>query len=400
LTEPDRSWTHAILPFTNGWNKINTQLTEKSNHMFTAPTNWSVETMRAAQFDSARGPVRVREVPIPEIDEADALVRVVACGICRSDWHVWNGDWEWFGVKRPLPSVLGHEIGGVVEKVGSSVKRVQPGMRVTIPFHLACGYCPCCRRGEQNLCDNRIFPHSTPGSGGWAQYMRAPNADLNCVPLPEGVDEMAAASLGCRYMTAWRAIQSKGGMRGGEIAAIFGCGGIGLAATEIASTLGVRVIAVDIDEVKLCRARELGASETVNASHAKPEEIGTAIKNLTENGAGVDLALDALGNSATVVAGLYSLRRGGRLSQVGLTSQEDKGNISVPMDMIVCNELQIRGSFGNPQSGYAELFRLVASRRLRPTALVSREVGLEDVDSVLRDMDTFKTLGYVIVTKF
>jgi propanol-preferring alcohol dehydrogenase len=138
----------------------------------------------------------------------------------------------------------------------------------------------------------------------------------------------------------------------------------------------------------------------LNASSTKPEEIGNAIKKLTDNGAGVDVALDALGSSSTSLAGLYSLRRGGRLSQVGLTSQEDKGNISVPMDMVVLNELQILGSFGNPQSGYAELFRLVASRRLRPTALVSREVSLEDVDSVLRDMDTFKTLGYVIVTRF
>ena len=356
--------------------------------------------MRAAQFDGIREPVRVREMQVPEIDEGDALVRVVTCGICRSDWHLWNGDWEWFSAKLLHPAVLGHEIGGVVEKVGSSVRHVQPGMRVTIPFHLACGYCPYCRSGEQNLCENRIVLQRTPGSSGWAQYMRAPNADLNCVPLPEGVDEMAAAALGCRYMTAWRAIQSKGGIRGGEIAAIFGCGGIGLAATEIASTLGARVIAVDIDEVKLCKARELGASETVNASSTKPEEIGKAIKKLTENGAGVDLALDALGSSATVLAGLYSLRRGGRLSQVGLTSQEDKGNISVPMDIVVLNELQIRGSFGNPQSGFAELLRLVASRRLKPTALVSREVGLEDVDSVLRDMDQFKTLGYVIITRF
>lgn len=368
--------------------------------MFTSPTKWSVQTMRAAQFDGIRGRVQVRQMQVPEIDEEDALVRVVTCGICRSDWHKWNGDWEWFGSKLLQPAVLGHEIGGVVEKVGSSVRHVQPGMRVTIPFHLACGYCQYCRSGEQNLCENRIVPMDTPGSGGWAQYMRAPNADLNCVPLPEGVDEMAAAALGCRYMTAWHAIQSKGEIRGGEIVAIFGCGGIGLAATEIASTLGARVIAVDIDEVKLGKARELGASETVNASSTKPEETGKAIKKLTNNEAGVDLALDALGSSATALAGLYSLRRGGRLSQVGLTSQEDKGNISVPMDMLVLNELQIRGSFGNPQSGYAELLRLVASRRLRPTALVSREVSLEDVDSVLRDMDTFQTLGYVIITRF
>ena len=129
--------------------------------------------MRAAQFGGIREPVRVREMQVPEIDEGDALVRVITCGICRSDWHLWNGDWQWFGVKLLQPAVLGHEIGGVVEKVGSSVRLIQPGMRVTIPFHLACGYCPYCRSGEQNLCENRIVLQRTPGSGGWAQYMRA-----------------------------------------------------------------------------------------------------------------------------------------------------------------------------------------------------------------------------------
>ena len=121
--------------------------------------------MRAAQFDGIRGRVQVREMLVPEIDEEDALVRVVTWGICRSDWHLWNGDWEWFGPKLLQPAVLGHEIGGVVEKVGSSVRHIQRGMRVTIPFHLACGYCPYCRSGEQNLCENRIVPMDTPGSG-------------------------------------------------------------------------------------------------------------------------------------------------------------------------------------------------------------------------------------------
>ena len=88
--------------------------------------------MRAAQFDGIRGRVQVREMQIPEIDEEDALVRVVTCGICRSDWHLWNGDWEWFGAKLLQPAVLGHEIGGVVEKVGSSVRHIHPGMRVAI----------------------------------------------------------------------------------------------------------------------------------------------------------------------------------------------------------------------------------------------------------------------------
>jgi D-arabinose 1-dehydrogenase-like Zn-dependent alcohol dehydrogenase len=139
----------------------------------------STRTMRAARVDGVRQPVHVAEVPVPEIGADDALVRVVASGICRSDWHLWNGDWGWLGMKLPQPAVLGHEIGGVVAAAGSGVRQIKPGMRVTIPFNMACGWCPYCRDGRQNLCDNAQFPMLLEGSGGWAQYVRVPTADLN-----------------------------------------------------------------------------------------------------------------------------------------------------------------------------------------------------------------------------
>ena len=125
-----------------------------------------------------------------------------------------------------------------------------------------------------------------------------------------------------------------------------------------------------------------------------------AVKAITDRGAGVDLALDALGSTQTANSAIHALRRGGRLAQVGLTSQEEQGNILVPMDKIVLNELDIRGSLGNPQSQYAELLGLVAAGRLNPKRLVSRQVSLSDVGSVLDDMDQFKTDGYVIITDF
>ena len=343
--------------------------------------------------------MRVTDVPVPELQGGDALVRVVASGICRSDWHLWNGDWTWVGMKMPQPSVLGHEIGGVIEAVGAGVQYVRPGMRVTVPFNLACGHCPYCRDGRQNLCDNASFPMMMPGSGGWAQYSRIPNADLNCIPLPDGVDELAAAALGCRFMTAWRAMRARGEVRGGETCVVLGCGGVGLAAVQIGAALGARVIAVDIDDKKLEQAKALGAERCINARGQEAKGIAKAIKD-ANRGQGVDLAVDALGSSETMLPGLLSLRKGGRVAQVGLTSQEDKGKITIPVDMLVNYELSIVGSLGNPHSCYPELLNLVAAGRLNPRALVSREVGLDEVDAVLHQMDDFETTGYVVITRF
>lgn len=356
-------------------------------------------TMKAAQCSGKRGAVAVAEVPVPDLQDGDALIRVAASGICRSDWHLWNGDWGWVGMKLPEPAVLGHEMGGIVEAVGAGVKQIRPGMRVTVPFNLACGNCRYCHDGRQNLCDNAQFPMMMPGSGGWAQYSRIPTADLNCIQLPDAVDEISAAALGCRYMTAWRAMRARGGIRGGEVAAVIGCGGVGLAAVEIGAALGGRIIAVDLDPNKLEQARNLGAERTIEAGAMDPKELGKAIKQAS-GADGVDLAMDALGSSATLLPGLIALRKGGRLAQVGLTSQEDRGKVAIPVDIMVNKELSIVGSLGNPHSGYPELLGLVATGRLKPRALVSRQVGLEEVDAVLHEMDAFKTTGYVVITRF
>ena len=183
-----------------------------------------MSTMRAVQADAIRQPMVLRDVLIPEIGEQDALVRVVASGICRTDWHVWNGDWTWAGLDLPLPITLGHEIGGVVERVGSEVANLKPGMKVCVPFNFADGTCPYCRRGKQNLCENAAWNFTTPGSGGFAEYARVPNAQLNCIPLPDNVTERDGAALGCRYMTAFRAVRSQANVRPGETVLVVGVG--------------------------------------------------------------------------------------------------------------------------------------------------------------------------------
>ena len=355
-------------------------------------------SMRTLRINEFRKPLVMESVAIPEIGPDDALVRVTASGICRTDWHLWNGDWTWAGVKLPLPTTLGHEIGGVIERVGDNVKHTA-GTSVTVPFNFACGHCPYCHSRRQNLCDTASWPFMLEGSGGWAQYVRVPNAQLNCVALPEGVTELDAAALGCRYMTAYRAVRTQAAIRGGETVTIVGAGGVGQAAIEIAIALGARVIAVDKRDDRLAGAKKLGATEVVNSTGLTPEQVGAKVRAIT-GGRGTEVSVDAVGLADSTLAAMESLQRGGRMSTVGLTSQEDKGLMTMPIDKFVFNEWTMTGSLGNPHSDYPGLLRMIQDGLLHPSQHVSREVALEDVQSVLDKMPTFDNNGFVVITKF
>ncbi len=358
-----------------------------------------METMRAVQMDKVRKPMTVREVPIPDIGDEDALVRVTASGICRTDWHLWNWDWTWIDVKLPQPIVLGHEIGGVVERIGAGVKGLAPGTRVCVPFNMACGHCPYCLKGLQNICDNYQWPMLTPGSGGFAQYVRVPNAALNCVPLPPRVTEKDASALGCRYMTAYRAVRTRGGLLAGETVAITGVGGVGRSAVEIAVALGGQVIAIDTKDSALQAAKKLGAMAVLNSDGLTPKQVGAKVKALT-GGTGVEVGIEAAGGSKTTLLTLETLAKGGRLVVAGLTSQEDEGIVELPIDEVVAKEFSIVGTLGNPQSDYPELLRLVENGTLAPGKHIESEATLDDVQATFDRFPKFKTDGYVIVTQF
>ena len=358
-----------------------------------------MKTMHAVQMDQVLKPLVLRDMPVPEIGDDDALVRVTASGICRTDWHLWNGDWGWIGVKLQLPLVLGHEIGGVVERIGSGVQGLEVGTRVCVPFNMACGHCPYCVKGLQNDCDNYMWPMLTPGSGGFAQYVRVPNAQLNCVALPGNVTEKDAAALGCRYMTAYRAVRTRADLRAGETVVVTGIGGVGRSAVEIAVALGGLVIAIDTKPSALEAAKKLGAVEVINSEGLSPKQIGERVKALTGSN-GVDVGIDAIGGSNSTLSTLEALAKYGRLVVAGLTSQEDKGEVTFPIDEIVAKELSVIGTLGNPQSEYPDLLRLVDSGKLAPSRHIESEVGLGDIQAVFNRMPTFQTNGFVVVTQF
>ena len=358
-----------------------------------------MSTMRAVQADAIRRPMELREIAIPDIGDDDVLVRVVASGICRTDWHVWNGDWTWAGLELPLPITLGHEIGGVIERVGSDVSKLKPGMKVCVPFNFADGTCEYCRKGLQNLCENAAWNFTSPGSGGFAQYARVPNASLNCIALPPNMTERDGAALGCRYMTAYRAVRSRAKVRAGETVVVIGIGGVGRSAVQIAAAMGGLVIAIDTKPSAVTAATTLGALEVINSNGVSPEDVGAQVRKLT-GGKGADVVIDGMGGTNTTLTALQSLAKGGRLCEAGLTTQDDKGQVSIPIDQLVLNEWSLVGSLGNPHSEYPELLHLVDSGTLAPSRIIGEEVALQDVQSVFDRLPAFGTEGFTVITNF
>jgi propanol-preferring alcohol dehydrogenase len=350
--------------------------------------------MRAVYIVAHGAPLELRQAPDPTPGSHDVVLRVEAEGICRSDWHAWMGDWSWIGTTPALPIIPGHELGGVVEAVGSEVRRVRVGDRVTTPFDEACGQCPTCRSGRSNLCDDYQelgFTHD----GGYAEYVRIVNADYNCIQLPDSVDAITAAAMGCRYMTAYRAVTTQGQVQPGQWLAVHGAGGVGLSAVQIGAALGAQVVAVDIDGAKLAKAAQEGAAATVNAATTI---VPDAIRELTKGGAHV--SIDALGLAETALNSVLCLRKSGRHVQVGLTSRKEQGMVALPIDLIVVMELQIVGSLGNPHHQYEGLLALVERGTLRPRSLVTSEVALDEAGGVLQAMTDFRTTGITVIISF
>ena len=353
--------------------------------------------MRAAVLEEHGEPLAITEVEAPEPEPHGVIVETEACGICRSDWHGWQGDWDWLDIETEAGQILGHEPAGRVVSVGSAVESVQEGDHVAIPFNLGDGACPECRRGFSNTCDNGMpLGFVKEAQGAFAEEVHVPFADHNAVELPEGVSSVDMAGLGCRFMTSFHALAHRADIDAGDWLAVHGCGGVGLSAVHIADALGANVIAVDLDDGKLDTAEGLGADETVNAGEA--EDVGAAVQALA--GTGADVSVDALGIAETCRNSILSLGNRGQHIQIGLTTEEEEGIVAVPTDAMVMQEIEFVGSFGMPPTRYDEIFRMVSTGKLDPSAVVSETVGLEDVSGKLDAMTDFETEGIPVIDSF
>ena len=346
--------------------------------------------MRAVLYDEFAKRPTIENVPDPIPQKHGVVLQVMATGLCRSDWHGWMGHDS--DVK--LPHVPGHEIAGVVEAVGKDVRRWRKGDRVTLPFVCGCGTCPQCRSGNHQVCDRQFQPGFTHW-GSFAEFVAIDYADTNLVSLPAELDDITAASLGCRFVTSFRAIVTQGRVSAGQWVAVHGCGGVGLSAIMIANALGANVIAVDIADDKLELAQSIGASATINAKQIK--NVVERVVDVTQGGAHV--SIDALGSPATCFNSIANLRKRGKHVQVGLMLA-DHCHPAVPMDKVIANELEILGSHGIQAYNYPALLRMIESGKVCPEKLIGKTICLDESIEELANMNSFTATGVTVITEF
>ncbi|MFT3875829.1 MAG: zinc-dependent alcohol dehydrogenase family protein [Propioniciclava sp.] len=341
--------------------------------------------MRAVVIDTVQGRTEIRSVPRPDVPADGVLVQVRATGMCRSDWHAWAGHDD-----IVFPHVPGHELAGVVVETGPSVRRWAVGDRVTVPFVCGCGRCDWCRAGQAQVCPAQEQPGFTHW-GSFAEYVALHAADVNLVALPDSVGFATAASLGCRFATAFRALTARARVREGEWVTVVGAGGVGLSAVMIARALGAHVIAVDRNPGALAVAERLGCEHTVVADG---RDVPAAVRELT--GGGSHVAVDAVGSEQTASDAILGLRRQGRHVQVGLLPPVE-GHPRVPMDRVIGWELELLGSHGMAASDYPAMMSLIEQGALQPQRLIERTIGLDEAAALLPVFDTASVAGMTMI---
>ncbi len=308
--------------------------------------------MKAAVLRELGQPLTIEARDLPSIGPGEVLIEVVACGVCHSDLHIAGGEWDLLKPITRLPLVPGHEVTGRVAAIGEGVDSLAVGDRVGVPWlHYTCGVCDYCLAGRETLCLRQQITGVTV-DGGYAEYLKAPASHV--ARLPENLDFVEAAPMLCAALTVFNAFR-KSGIRPGEKMAIYGIGGLGHLAVQLAREQGVEVIAVDVADEKLELARECGASHLINATTGQP---GREIKKI---GGGAHVVMVTAGSRRAYEMALRSLRRGGTLSIVGMAPE--------PVDLstvaMVSGEYRIVASAVGTREELHEVLRLAGEGRLR-----------------------------------
>jgi propanol-preferring alcohol dehydrogenase len=307
--------------------------------------------MKAAVLHEFKQPLIFKEVPRPQLEPGDVLIKVEACGVCHSDLHLADGDWSQLAaiVKRPL--ILGHEIAGRVIEKGEDVRDLRIGDRVGVPWvYWTCGECEFCREGNENLCSKQKITGVTM-DGGYAELVKAPAS--HALKIPDGLLSVEAAPLFCAGVTVFRALK-KAKVSPGQRLAVFGVGGLGHLAVQIGPVLGAEVTAIDISDEKLALAKSLGASTVLNAASTN------VVKELRGKG-GVHAALVASAARAAYETAFYCVRPTGTLLVVGLPAE----NICFPPILMASGEVRIQASAVGTRQDVREVLALAAAGKIR-----------------------------------
>ncbi len=337
--------------------------------------------MKAALFHGPGKPLTVEEVETPKVGPGDVLVQVAACGVCATDLHYLHGTPTF---KKP-PLILGHEVSGRVEAVAPDVTSFAKGETVLVPAVLSCGECLNCRRGRDNLCERMVMP-GNHADGGFAEFIKVPARNL--VRLPQGLPLEESAVISDAVSTPFHAVRNRGHVQGGDWVAIFGCGGVGINAVQIAAALGATVIAVDVDPKKLSQARELGAAESFNP---KEGDVPKAIRKLT--GGGVDVAFEIVGKPQVLDQAFGSVRAGGTLVTVGYS--EETWNFAV--HRVMFREMSVIGSLGCRSADYPTILAMVQAGKIRLGPVVGERLPLEKINEALANLENGTVSGRQLI---
>jgi len=325
--------------------------------------------MKAAVLHEFKKPLVLDDVPRPAIEATEVLIQMEACGVCHSDLHVADGDWPQFTPITKKPLILGHEIAGRIVEKGEEVHEFQLGDRVGMPWiYWTCGECEFCREGNENLCVKQKITGVTV-DGGFAEFVKAPAS--HAIRIPEGLPAVDAAPLFCAGVTVYRALK-QARISPGQKVAIFGIGGLGHVAVQIARELGAEITAVDVSWDKLRLAESLGAARSLNATSMN------VVKELRAKG-GVHVALVTSAATAAYETAFSCVRPTGTLLAVGLPSN----NICFPPVLMAAKEVRIQASAVGTRQDVREVLAMAASRKIHcqvaPRPLAEANEVLEEL---------------------
>lgn len=332
---------------------------------------------RAARFHKVGEPLKLEDVQKPQVGNNDVLLKVKAAGMCHSDIHVIDGV-----IASAPPVTLGHEIAGEVDEVGANVRNFKKGDKALVHFLSPCGVCNYCLQGNGMICEN-LFTRPGYGfsaDGGYAEYCLVDSERL--VPLQD-IPLDFAATLGCAGITAYHAVNSIGKVGLADSVAIYGVGGVGMYALQIAKISGAKVIAIGRNQEKLKMAESLGADYVINASTSK---IKDEIRKAT-NGKGVDVMVDFVVSDESVKNSSSSLANGGKIVLVGVSNKP----LSINPQIFVLKEFSLYGSLVGNKSELTDLVELAKGGRLK--SIVTKKFVLEGINSALQSLRNGEIMG-------
>ncbi|HXG95270.1 MAG TPA: zinc-dependent alcohol dehydrogenase [Blastocatellia bacterium] len=335
--------------------------------------------MKAAVVHEYKEPLSIEEVEKPEPAPDEVLIKVEACGVCHSDLHIAEGDWKHLLriIKKPL--IPGHEVVGRVIEKGSNVQNLEIGDRVGVAWvHWTCGECAMCKEGRENLCSNQLITGAMV-DGGYAEFIKAKAS--HALKVPEALSSEQAAPFFCAGVTVYRAIKNAA-VEPGQRVAIFGVGGLGHLAVQIAKSFGAQVIAVDISDDKLEFARKLGADVTLNAATID------AVKEIRKLG-GAHISVVTSGAKAAYDSAFYSTRGSGTLVVVGMPAED----LSFPA--IMMREVKIMASATGTRLDLKEVLQMAAQGKVR-CEIETRP--LDEINEVFDQMRRAQITGRVVLT--